>query len=130
MGDSGIYTYSFALQPEAYQPSGSYNGSRIDTVSLGLTISKIPVVWSRKNHHRFEPEHRQAIATFLLAMRRLEAKGTAPRLPPEMREKILELGPAADVSPFQGAKILEPAPSTYFTQSHQGAMKAICWLWS
>lgn len=36
---TGIYTYSFALEPEKHQPSGSINMSRIEGVTLQLTLS-------------------------------------------------------------------------------------------
>ena len=39
--NKGIYTYSFALHPNEYQPSGTYNYSRIDDIYL----SKIPICW-------------------------------------------------------------------------------------
>jgi hypothetical protein len=35
----GIYLYSFALEPEKHQPSGSINMSRIEGVTLQLTLS-------------------------------------------------------------------------------------------
>ena len=35
-----IYCYSFSLTPEAHQPSGSCNFSRIDNASLHLTLAK------------------------------------------------------------------------------------------
>jgi hypothetical protein len=35
----GINVYSFALQPEQHQPSGSCNLSRIDNTTLLLTVS-------------------------------------------------------------------------------------------
>jgi hypothetical protein len=35
----GINVYSFALQPEQYQPSGTCNLSRIDNTTLLLTVS-------------------------------------------------------------------------------------------
>ena len=35
----GIYVYSFALNPEAHQPSGTVNMSRIDNATLQLTLS-------------------------------------------------------------------------------------------
>jgi hypothetical protein len=37
--DVGIYVYSFALNPEQHQPSGSVNMSRIDNASLLLTLA-------------------------------------------------------------------------------------------
>jgi hypothetical protein len=36
---AGIYVYSFALNPEQHQPSGSVNMSRIDNATLHLTAS-------------------------------------------------------------------------------------------
>ena len=42
-----IYIYSFALQPEEYQPSGTCNFSRIDNQELHMTIStelEIPII--------------------------------------------------------------------------------------
>jgi len=36
---TGIYLYSFALEPEKHQPSGSINMSRIEGVTLQLTLS-------------------------------------------------------------------------------------------
>ena len=35
---TGIYVYSFALNPEAHQPSGTVNMSRIDNATLMLTL--------------------------------------------------------------------------------------------
>ena len=37
--DDFIYSYSFALRPEDVQPSGSMNASRIDTLTLLLTMN-------------------------------------------------------------------------------------------
>lgn len=37
--DVGIYVYSFALNPEQHQPSGSVNMSRIDNASLLLSLT-------------------------------------------------------------------------------------------
>jgi hypothetical protein len=37
----GIQVYSFALNPEEYQPNGSLNASRIDTMVLNLTLANI-----------------------------------------------------------------------------------------
>lgn len=37
--DNYIYVYSFSLAPEAAQPQGSLNASRIDTVILSLTMN-------------------------------------------------------------------------------------------
>jgi len=34
----GIYTYSFALQPEEHQPTGTCNFSRIDNAQLAITL--------------------------------------------------------------------------------------------
>jgi hypothetical protein len=34
-----IYNYSFALQPEQYQPSGTLNASRIDNLTLQITMN-------------------------------------------------------------------------------------------
>jgi hypothetical protein len=36
--DDGIYVYSFALNPEQHQPSGTVNMSRIDNATLQLTL--------------------------------------------------------------------------------------------
>ncbi len=36
---TGIYVYSFALNPESHQPSGTANFSRIDTAELLLTLA-------------------------------------------------------------------------------------------
>lgn len=36
--DTGIYVYSFALNPEQHQPSGTVNMSRIDNATLMLTL--------------------------------------------------------------------------------------------
>lgn len=41
--DEGINVYSFAISPEEYQPSGSYNFSRIDSASLHLVLSNATV---------------------------------------------------------------------------------------
>jgi len=38
MPATGIYSYSFALNPEEHQPSGSVNMSRIDTATLLITL--------------------------------------------------------------------------------------------
>jgi hypothetical protein len=35
----GIYVYSFALEPEKHQPSGSLNMSRIENATLELSLS-------------------------------------------------------------------------------------------
>lgn len=37
--DVGIYVYSFALNPEQHQPSGTVNMSRIDNATLLLTLN-------------------------------------------------------------------------------------------
>ncbi len=37
---SGVYVYSFALNPEQHQPSGTVNMSRIDNATLQLTIDE------------------------------------------------------------------------------------------
>lgn len=34
-----IYNYSFAIQPEQFQPSGTMNASRIDTLTLQITMN-------------------------------------------------------------------------------------------
>ena len=36
---TGIYVYSFALNPEQHQPSGSVNMSRIDNATMSLTLT-------------------------------------------------------------------------------------------
>lgn len=36
---TGVYVYSFALNPEQHQPSGSVNMSRIDNATLNLTLT-------------------------------------------------------------------------------------------
>lgn len=36
---TGIYCYSFALNPEQHQPSGTVNMSRIDNATLLLNLS-------------------------------------------------------------------------------------------
>lgn len=41
--DTGINVYSFALQPEQHQPSGSCNFSRIDNATLQLVLSNATV---------------------------------------------------------------------------------------
>ncbi len=41
--DTGINVYSFALQPEQHQPSGSCNFSRIDNATLSLVLSNATV---------------------------------------------------------------------------------------
>jgi hypothetical protein len=38
--EGGYYTYSFALKPEQYQPTGTSNFSRIDNVVLHHTVSE------------------------------------------------------------------------------------------
>jgi hypothetical protein len=35
--DDGVYAYSFAIKPEQYQPSGSVNASRINSIQVHLT---------------------------------------------------------------------------------------------
>jgi hypothetical protein len=40
---TGIYVYSFALNPEQHQPSGTVNMSRIDNATLHLTIKDLAV---------------------------------------------------------------------------------------
>lgn len=37
--DAGIYVYSFALNPEQHQPSGTVNMSRIDNATLQLSLA-------------------------------------------------------------------------------------------
>lgn len=37
----GIYVYSFALNPEAHQPSGTVNMSRIDNATLQLSLASL-----------------------------------------------------------------------------------------
>ncbi len=37
--DDFVYSYSFAFRPEDTQPSGSMNASRIDTLTLQLTMN-------------------------------------------------------------------------------------------
>jgi hypothetical protein len=37
--DDFIYSYSFALEPESVQPSGSMNASRLDTITLQLEMN-------------------------------------------------------------------------------------------
>ena len=39
--DSGIYMYSFSLQPEDFQPSGSCNFSRINRAQLQLNLRQV-----------------------------------------------------------------------------------------
>lgn len=39
MPSSGIYVYSFALRPEEHQPSGSINMSRIESLTLNMTLA-------------------------------------------------------------------------------------------
>jgi hypothetical protein len=39
--NKGVFLYSFALQPEDYQPNGTANFSRIDTAVLNLTLSNV-----------------------------------------------------------------------------------------
>lgn len=39
---SGIYTYSFSLYPELFQPSGSCNMSRINKIQLQTEVCKLP----------------------------------------------------------------------------------------
>jgi len=36
----GVYLYSFALNPESYQPSGSINLSKIDDFQINITVDK------------------------------------------------------------------------------------------
>jgi hypothetical protein len=36
-----IYVYSFSLAPEASQPQGTCNGSRLDTINLQLTMNPL-----------------------------------------------------------------------------------------
>ena len=40
---SGVNVYSFALQPEEHQPSGTCNFSRIDNATLNIKWSKVNV---------------------------------------------------------------------------------------
>jgi len=42
--DNYIYVYSFSLAPEAAQPQGSLNASRIDNIVLSLTMNATPGV--------------------------------------------------------------------------------------
>ena len=37
----GVFCYSFALYPEQYQPSGSCNFSKIDDISIDITVEPI-----------------------------------------------------------------------------------------
>ena len=39
MPSTGIYVYSFALKPEEHQPSGSINMSRIESITLNMTLN-------------------------------------------------------------------------------------------
>ena len=39
-GKLGLYSYSFALYPEEYQPSGSVNASRINKIQFYLKLKK------------------------------------------------------------------------------------------
>lgn len=39
IGSTGIYSYSFALNPEQHQPSGTVNMSRIDNATLLLNTT-------------------------------------------------------------------------------------------
>ena len=41
-GADGVYVYSFALEPDNYQPSGSCNFSRINKVKIELVLKKPP----------------------------------------------------------------------------------------
>ena len=41
---SGFYTYSFALNPENHQPSGSLNFSKLDKAELRLRIRRDKMV--------------------------------------------------------------------------------------
>jgi len=43
--DDYIYVYSFSLAPEASQPQGALNASRIDTIVLALTMNQTIVRW-------------------------------------------------------------------------------------
>lgn len=38
-GQSGVYSYSFALRPEEHQPSGTCNFSRIDTATIVMNMA-------------------------------------------------------------------------------------------
>ena len=38
----GIYMYSFSIEPDKYQPSGSCNMSRINSISIILDVNSIP----------------------------------------------------------------------------------------
>ena len=44
--DDYIYLYSFSLAPEASQPQGALNASRIDTIILALTMNPNIIRWS------------------------------------------------------------------------------------
>ena len=41
-GADGLYVYSFSLEPDDYQPSGSCNFSRINKVKIELVLKKPP----------------------------------------------------------------------------------------
>jgi hypothetical protein len=43
--DDYIYVYSFSLAPEASQPQGALNASRIDTIILALTMNPNIIRW-------------------------------------------------------------------------------------
>jgi len=44
----GIYTYSFALQPEEHQPTGTCNFSRIDNAQLAITLKSNSAATTQK----------------------------------------------------------------------------------
>ena len=44
----GIYSYSFALQPEEHQPTGTCNFSRIDNAQLAITLKSNSVATTQK----------------------------------------------------------------------------------
>ena len=45
---SGIQVYSFALNPNKYQPSGSCNMSRINKISMLIDVNSIPIDYNKK----------------------------------------------------------------------------------
>lgn len=51
---SGIQVYSFCLNPEKYQPSGSCNMSRVNKISIRFDINEIPFAEQNKTFYEYD----------------------------------------------------------------------------
>ena len=52
--DDGIYVYSFSLNPDKFQPSGSCNFSMVNLIEITLDINEIPKDSSSNNYYNYE----------------------------------------------------------------------------